>query len=451
METTYQDFEQAEDKLAMALGAIERYKASGEFQAALEAERYFRGENTEIGRKTVLKARKIETRDARGRRRVRSGTEDVVGNRIGSGFLYRFICQENQMLLQNGCLLPREIKRRLGLDFDRQLALLGERALVQGAAWGFWNNGRLEVIEKARDWLSGFLPLEDETTGRVRAGIQFWQLAPKRALHVRIFEEDGAALYRVDGSGRIDEVEGKRAYRLTRRVDALEEALEDEGGWGRLPVIPLYANGERRSEFTPALKAKIDAYDRIMSDFADNLDRANDVYWVLNNFGGTTEDIAEMLAEINRLKAVANISDGAGGATAEPKTIEVPYQARQTALVLLEKALYADAMALDTSALTGGSLTNVAIRAACANLNLKCDRYEWEVFSFVQQLLAMLGLPTEAIRFQRQVIANDYETVQTIYLMRQDINRETALRLNPLLQPEEVEALLADAGGTCGS
>ena len=121
----------------------------------------------------------------------------------------------------------------------------------------------------------------------------------------------------------------------------------------------------------------------------------------------------------------------------------MPYQARQTALKLLEKALYADAMALDTEALTGGSLTNVAIRAACANLNLKCDRYEWEVFSFVQELLALLGVETEEIRFQRQVIANDMETVQTIYMMRGDIDRATALRLNPLLQPEEVEALLA--------
>ena len=91
---------------------------------------------------------------------------------------------------------------------------------------------------------------------------------------------------------------------------------------------------------TPDIKSKIDAYDRILSDFADNLDRANDVYWVLNNFGGTADDVAEMLAEISRIKAVANLSDGTGGgATAEPRTIEVPYQARQAALNILERAL----------------------------------------------------------------------------------------------------------------
>ena len=64
------------------------------------------------------------------------------------------------------------------------------------------------------------------------------------------------------------------------------------------------------------------------------------------------------------------------------------------------------------------------------------------MFAFVQKLLALLGMQTEKIRFQRQMIANEQETVQTIYLMRQDIDRATALRLNPLLQPEEVEALL---------
>ena len=422
--------------------AIGRYKSSGRFLRALEAEKYFRGENTEITRKTVLKARKIETRDEKGRRRVRSGVEDVVGNRIGSGFLYRFICQENQMLLQNGCLLPENIKARLGADFDRQLEMLGERALVQGTAWGFWNNGRLEVIEEARDWLSGFFPIEDEMTGKIRAGVQFWQSDVRRGMYIRLFEENGVTIYRAENGKGAEEAVPRQCYRHVKRTDALGKSVTAAGNWGSVPLIPLYANAERRSEFTLTIKAKIDAYDRIMSDFADNLDRANDVYWVLNNFGGTTEDIAEMLAEINRLKAVANISDGAGGATAEPRTIEVPYQARRTALMLLEKALYADAMALDTTALTGGSLTNVAIRAACANLNLKCDRYEWEVFAFVQKLLALLGMQTEKIRFQRQMIANEQETVQTIYLMRQDIDRATALRLNPLLQPEEVEALL---------
>ena len=46
---------------------------------------------------------------------------------------------------------------------------------------------------------------------------------------------------------------------------------------------------------------------------------------------------------------------------ATPHTIEVPYQARETILNMLNKSIYSDAMGLDTSILAGGSLTNVAM------------------------------------------------------------------------------------------
>ena len=150
-----------------------------------------------------------------------------------------------------------------------------------------------------------------------------------------------------------------------------------------------------------------------------------------------------MLEEISRIKAVANLSDGSGsGATAEPHTIEVPYAARQAALNLLERALYNDYMALDMASLTGGSLTNVAIRAAMANLNLKADRYEWQVRHFMQELLTLLHLETKEIHFKRQAIANESELVADIQNMRQDIDQRTALRLNPYIADEEIGRLV---------
>ena len=146
------------------------------------------------------------------------------------------------------------------------------------------------------------------------------------------------------------------------------------------------------------------------------------------------------------MKAVANFTDGSGsGATAEPHTIEVPYMARREALDLLERALYQDYMALDMDAITGGSLTNVAIRAAAANLNLKADRYEWQVRQFVQDLLRLIGHPTEDIRFTRQTITNESEVVKDIYAMRGDIDQRTALRLNPYIQEEEIEPLMDES------
>ena len=440
---TYQDYLAASDREALILEAIRRYKASPQFNRALEANCYFRGENSAVSRKTILRARKIEGRDASGRRRFRTGTEDVVGNRIASAFLYRFVTQQNQFLLSEGVSLPPACKAALGADFDHQLEHLGECALLHGCAWGFWNADHLEVIEAAKNPYAGFFPLLDDMNGQMMLGVQFWQLAPERPMYVRLFDQEGVLILKEDRQGLIIAV-GKEPYRRTLSTDALETAVLVEEGYGRLPLIPLRANKDAASEFTPAIQAKIDAYDAILSDFADNLERANDVYWVLNNFGGTMDEVAELMEQINRVKAVANLSDGSGSsATAEPHTIEVPYAARREALSLLERALYQDYMALDMDALTGGSLTNVAIRAAAANLNLKADRYEWQVRKFVQQLLTLIGLPTQDIRFNRQTIANDSEVVADIYHMREDIDLRTALRLNPYIQEEEIDALVA--------
>lgn len=447
---TYQDYLAAQDKHALLLEAVKRFKASRGFAQALEANCYFRGENTRVARKTILRARKIETRDAQGRRRVRSATEDVVGNRIGSGFLFRFVTQQNQFLLSEGVSLPQEVKARLGADFDHQLERLGERALLHGCAWGYWNADHLEVIEMARNSWSGFFPLLDEMTGEAMLGVQFWQLAANRPMYLRVFSEEGVTLLRKEGEG-LAVVQACQKYRRSLRKDALGEHVWVQPGYGRLPLIPLRANSDGLSEFTLAIRAKIDAYDSILSDFADNLDRANDVYWVLNNFGGTMDDVAEMLEQINRVKAVANLSDGTGGsASAEPHTIEVPYAARRAALDLLERGLYQDYMALDMDALTGSSLTNVAIRVSAANLNLKADRYEWQVRQFMASLLDLIGCPCEEIRFKRQAIANESETVADIAVMRQDIDQETALRLNPYIADESIAGLVGDGVRTQG-
>lgn len=155
---TYQDYLAAEDKIALLCKAIEKFKASTEFVRALNASSYFRGENPTIARKTILRARKIETRGTDGRRHVRAGTEDVVGNRIGSSFLFRFVTQQNQFLLSEGVSLPEETKKRLGADFDHLLSRLGECALLHGVSYGYWNADHLEIIEMARAAGSGFSP-----------------------------------------------------------------------------------------------------------------------------------------------------------------------------------------------------------------------------------------------------------------------------------------------------
>ena len=441
---TFQDWEATaeNEKRVLIERIISRYKQSDDFKRAQMATRYFNAENDAVNGKVMLKPQVFTTDDG-GSTLAQDG---IIGNRVVSNFLFRFVTQQNQYLLGNGVTLSDgEEKKKLGLGFDKQLEQMGERALLHGVCWAYWNNDHMEVIPAVNGDGAGFVALLDERTGAPMLGVQFWQLTSKRPLHVRLFEADGVTEY-VKGKDdkQLVEAAPKRAYKVTRIVDgAGEEVIATENYGGALPIVPFFANGERRSEFTDAIKSKIDLYDRITSDFGDNLDRANDVYWVLNNFGGTMKEAQRMIAQINEIRAICNVSDGMGNAsTAEPYAFEVPYAARQTALELLRKELYSDYMALNMDELTGGSLTNVAIETAMTNLNLKCDRYEWQAFQFVQSLLQLAGVTTEEITFKRQSLSNKSEIVQDIAAMREDIDQETALKLNPYIMQDEIKQII---------
>ena len=445
---TYQDWLSTpeQDRPVLAREIVRSYCGSAEFRRALTALDYFRGDNPTIRQKMLLRPVAVTYKDEHGRTRKRSKAQEIAGNQVSSSFLFRFVTQRSQALLSNGVTLEDEaIKARLGPEFDGVLQQISERALIQGLAYAYYNVDHVEPLYAAVDGSSGFVALLDETTSEPMVGVQFWRLSDKRPQYIRTFEPDGVTLYRVGKDGGVQTVQERRAYKHLVRRDALgEEVIGAQNYGGALPIVPLYADDDKAGMLTQSLKTKIDAYDRIQSDFADNLDRANDVYWVLNNFGGTTDDIVELLEQINRVKAVANISDGTGsGSTAEPHTIEVPYEARRVALDLLERAMHADAMALDMDQMTGGSLTNVAIKAASYNLSIACDRLEWQVRKTVQGVLRLIGVETESIRFKRSGIANDSETIQDIYTFREDITREYALRLNPMVEDADIPDIIA--------
>lgn len=445
---TYNDWLTAGDRLDLLLRIITAYKASHDFRYGLLAQKYFRGANEEVLNKMLIQAKPYEVKDEKGRVSHMSKEVHVRGAQLPTNFFRRAILQQNQYLLGNGVTLDKApSKEKLGFGFDKALEAIGKHALVQGVCWGYWNNDHLEVFPAAVDDGSGFFALLDEMTGTPALGVQFWQIDEKRPMYVRLFEVDGVTVYiKEKDSANLTEHTAKRAYKQTVSVDAAGERLVDAQNYSELPVIPLFANDEKESELRPAIKEKIDAYDRIFSDFGDNLDRANDVYWVLNNFGGNIKDALEITQQIQQLKLILNQTDGTGsGSTAAPHTLEVPYQARQTALEILRKELYSDFMALDMDALTGGSLTNVAIKAAMVNLDLKANDYEWQCFRFVQDVLALNGIKTEDIQFKRQTLVNESEIIQNIYLAAADLSRRKRLELNPMISADEIDKIMTDA------
>ena len=434
-EFTFNDYLEVEEtgRLNFILNCIEIYKNSNFFKKGLEAEKYFKAENIEINNRKTS-------------RMTKSGKKFTYSkNMTISDFFYRFVLQQNQFLLANGVQLKdHQEKSKLGFGFDKILETMGEKSLVHGVCWGFWNNDRLLDFPAIGDnGNRGFFTLVDEFSGENKLGIRFWQLTENKPMYIEIYDEKGISTYSKVQEG-IKQIKPHSPYKRVVKKDKLSEILLREEDYGMLPIVPLYANEYKRSEFKDSIKTKIDIYDKIATDFGDNLERTNDIYWVISNFGGTTDEIKEMLAEIEELRATYTMADGMGNATAQPHTIEVPFEARQTALKILERQLYSDFMALNMEQLTGISLTNVAIRTATANLELKANKYEWQLFQFMQKILALAGIITEDIRFKRQYIANEMETIKMIYLSRKDMTLRKALELNPLIEQDEIDGLVKE-------
>lgn len=333
--------------------------------------------------------------------------------KMASRFFHRFVTQENQYLLGNGVTWGNESTKKLlgteNLPFDTQLQEIGKNALVHGVAFGFFNLDHVESFS-----LLEFVPLYDEEDGSLKAGIRFWQIDDKKPMRATLYELDGYTDYIwKTTSGKEGEVlHNKRAYKLkTRSTDVEGSEIYDAVNYPSFPIVPLWGNPEHQSEIV-GLREQIDCYDLIKSGFANTVDEASIVYWTLTNAGGMDDvDLAKFIERMKTIHA-SRIDDAV---QAESHTIDAPYESREALLNRLERDLYKDAMALNTSDIASGTISTTAtqIMAAYEPLNSKTDDYEYCVNRFIKGILAVAGIQDQ-FSFTRSVIVNKTEEVQVI-------------------------------------
>ena len=400
---TYQDLlnvgETDSARMDFVFGAINKHKVSPGYRVALTADEYDRKRNT-----TIMQYQKLLY--------TMSGQavpDNYSANyKICSNFFNRFVTQETQYLLGNGVSWQDDTTEdTLGKDFDTQLQKAGHEALVGGVAFGFWNLDHMDVFN-----LREFVPLyDDEDNGAVRAGVRFWQIDGNKPMRATLYEVDGYTDFiKKDGEQSI--LHDKRSYKLLMRsTEADGTEIYAGENYPTFPIVPLYGNTHKQSELI-GLREQIDAYDLIKSGFANDLDDASQIYWVVQNGGGMDDiDLAKFIERMKTVKA-AVVEDG--GAHAESHTIEVPYASREALLDRLRSDLYDDYMALDTKAIAGGAATATQIRAAYEPMNNKADMFEYCIVDFLHGILELAGITDEEPSFTRSLIVNEQEEVQTI-------------------------------------
>lgn len=370
-----------------------------------------------------------------------------ANHKMASNFFNRFVTQENQYLLGNGVTLEDDKNKiKLGRDFDLKLQQLGRNALVQGVAFGFPEmqahiSGETDTYKLRVFKLTEFVPLYDEDTGMLMAGIRFWQVDNNKPLRATLYEIDGYTDYIQHKNSNLRVLKDKQPYKQIIKQSVADGVQVEPGeNYPNFPIVPLWGNPHHQSELI-GLRENIDAYDLIKSGFANDLDDVSQIYWILKNSGGMSD--ADILQFLNRVKETrtAVLPDGDDGATAEPHTIDVPYSAREAALERLKNDMYDDFQAFNISTLVGGQKTATEIEAAYTPLDLKVDQYEYCILDFLYDLFKLVGIDDNPT-FKRNKIQNQMEQTQMVLMAAQYLDDETLLNKLPWITPEEVQGIL---------
>ena len=440
---TYQDFvEEKGDIRSFVSKAINQHMSSEEYRIAVSADNYDRQKNDTIYNyvRTIFTSTGSTVVDF-----------TAANNKIASNFFHRLNTQRCMYSLGNGVSFTEHkervsvngaeqtvdrTKEILGQDFDTALKDAAYKALIHGVSFGFWNFDTLYVFP-----LTEFVPLWDEETGALRAGIRFWQLDKDKPMTAKLYEEDGITSFkgnRHGGTMRFEIVDDKRPYKQ-KYTYTEADGVEVVGGenYVSLPIIPLWGSKLHQSTLVGMQRA-IDSYDLIRSGFANDLTDCAQIYWILSNCSGMTE--AELARFRDRLKiqhiAVAD-TDNSG---VTPYTQEIPFQARQTYLDGIRAGIYEDFGGLDVHTIAAGA-TNDHIDAAYQPLDENADDFEFQIIRFCQQVLALMGIEDTPI-FKRNRISNQMEQVQMVMMEAQYLDEETVLQKLPNISVDEVANIL---------
>lgn len=339
--------------------------------------------------------------------------------KLASNFFHRFVTQQTQFLLGNGCMWNEQsTEEKLGDDFDARLKEAGHSALVSGVSYGFFDLDKLRVFNA---W--EFVPIYDEENGALMAGIRWWQIDTNKPLR--------ATLYEIDGYTEVEQKEGenilvepKKPYKIKIQGDAIDRENDTSLYLGEnypsFPIVPLWGNDAHQSELI-GLREQIDAYDLIRSSYCNNVDEASYIYWAINNAGGMDDISLAKFVEHMRILHAANLEDD--GATAEAHSIEAPVDSREKLLDRLSADMYKDFMAFDTERIANGAVTATQIKAGYEPLNSKTDDFEYNVKMFLKDILAIAGVDDEPT-FTRSKVVNVQEEVNTVLAAAQYLPQE---------------------------
>lgn len=424
---TFQDFEKATEIDNFIFSAIAEHENSEAYKIAKIADLYDKHKNV-----TIMEYTKVMYT------MTGSPVVDFTASnaKITSNFFRRVNKQRVSYLLGNGVFFDdQSTKDALGEDFDKVMYKLGYNAQKHGETFGYWDYKKLHMFK-----LTEFVPLLDEETSALRAGIRYWRIDDTKPLYIVLYEEDGFTKYVSKTDGKLEEQEPKQAYiKHVASTEADGEIIVGEENYGSLPIIPLWGSELHQSTLV-GLRDKIDSYDLVRSGFANDLSDVAMIYWLIENAGGMSQDDIAEFRDRLKIQHIALVKT-ADGAKVQGYTQDIPHEAREKFLSGVRTEIYEDFGALDVHQVSADS-TNDHLEAAYQPLDEEADDFEYQVLEFLQQLLKLIGIEDEHPQFKRNRISNFKEQTDMVLSAGEYLDDETVLKHIPWITVDEIEEIL---------
>ena len=452
---TYQDYEKAPDKTKFVQTAISKYRGSTEYQKAVEEQEYMAGRNTEI-----LNTRRI-IYDMRG---IPMDNFAAANFKIRNRLIHRLVTDRASYSLGNGVSFTRKEKvkdkdgKQKTVDLTKDVLGDGfDQAVYQWAYWALSNGASYlypHIGHDAEEWQyslfkkTEFLPLPDEESGALRGGIRFWSIEwGKRPIQAVLYLETGYTKYKTPENrysvSSLEQDGEEQAYVETvEKSEAYGEQVVGQENYSTLPIFALYS-GENKDSALDNLKPLIDAYDMILSGFANDLNDCAQIYWLVSGAMGLTEKQKKEMLDRLILQHMLVI-DGENSKVT-PYTQEIPYNARKEALQQLRNQMYENYGGFDVHTVEAGA-TNDHIEAGYWPMDEEADAFEYQLITSIRQILSMIGIE-DIPQFKRNRISNQKEQTDMVLAAADYLDEQTILEKLPWVTVDEVEDIMLRRDG----
>lgn len=284
----------------------------------------------------------------------------------------------------------------------------------------------------------------------------FWYIdridkGQKKITRIQVWDKDNVYFYVQVRDGEIEVDNTAEINPRPHTIYTDNKGKQMGKGFGFIPFFRL-DNGRKQFSGLKPIKSLIDDYDLMACSLSNNLQDFTDALYVVAGFQG--DNLDEMIQNLKSKKAIG-VDDGGG---VEIRTVDIPYQARQTKLDLDEKNIYRFGMGFNSAQLGDGNITNIVIKSRYALLDLKCNKLEIRLKQFLRKLLnVVLNEINERdgtdyrqkdvyFKFEREVMTNAADNAQIEFTdaQKQQVQINTILSLANILDDETVIQSVCD-------